>query len=231
MVLLPGVPAVDPAWLPDCHALGEAPEGYSAKQSGVCANCRDKFSCLPASIDKGIGPPAGLEADQEVLALSRGLIDYSAGIKRMLQRHALGAAPIPFALRHTTPIAPKVKPAVKREWKARAGTISPERMQAHLQGPHTYKDRGVRIGQTITLCVGMRLVRRKSDGTECVVVLRVDGYEARGICYPSLSTAAIALVGRSVSGNDFFHLCHKKAEVRNEHDEVILRGGNEATDC
>jgi len=229
MGLLPGVPAVDPQWLPECHALGEAPEGYSVR-STACPNCRDKFSCLPASIEKGLGPSHGLEVDQEVLALSRGLINYSTGINRMLRRHALGDAPIPLALRHTTPIEPKAKKRVRREWKAQAGTIAPEYMLAQLQGPHGYKDRGVRIGQSIPLRIGMQLVRRKLNGSESIVVLREDGFEVEGTKYPSLSTAAIALEKRSVSGNEFFHLSHKRTEVRNELGEVILRGGSGTID-
>lgn len=221
-----GIPEVPIPLLPECHALGETPEGYSAKDPNCC-NCRDKFTCLPAAIEKKLGSDK-LDLDQEVLAVVRGTLTYPQAISRMLLRHSMGAAPVPVALRHTTPIVAAL-PRTKRDWVARPGVLSIEAMRRHLEGSGSHKDKGVRIGQPFALVPSMQLVRRKADGQERVVILRENGFEVAGQLYPSLSTAAIALEKRSVSGNDFFHLRHVQVEIRDSEGKVLVRGRSKST--
>lgn len=237
---------LEPERLPDCHAGGTTPEGYSASEE-TCPQCPEKFTCLPLSVEKGLST----DGDPEVTAVQEGRIALPVVQERMQTRARLISErkDVPLELMPQALVAaqpaneqtlfddeaaprmelvpppngPKTGTRAKRNWDSKPREISEQEMQV-LLAPTNFKERGVRIGQPLVLEVGMQLVRRKRD-REVVVLLRATGFEFAGKIFATLSAAAIASEHRSVSGNDFFSLVHPSAEIRAADGRVLARGG------
>ena len=85
------IPKADKASLPACHAQGSSPEGYDGEEI-VCANCLDKFTCLPAAVKKpivwtGRGVRAWrLDDDIEVVGVLSKKMTFAHAQARMLKR-------------------------------------------------------------------------------------------------------------------------------------------------
>ena len=96
--------------LPECHALGEEPQGYD-RDDGVCWNCRDKFTCLPEGLSKGL-VEGDIGDDNEVEAVQQGHMTMRMVVERMRTRLTLmeRGAEIPEELRVSAPIAPPKPP-------------------------------------------------------------------------------------------------------------------------
>jgi hypothetical protein len=80
------IPEPVPTDIPECHPAGASPVGYAASEP-ECHNCRDKFTCLPRSIDKGL-VQLRLRDDLEVAAVVEGRMAFMAAVARMKRRVA-----------------------------------------------------------------------------------------------------------------------------------------------
>ena len=95
-----------------CHTNGIAPEGYDPAE-GVCHDCVDKFTCLPAAVARPAvwtsrgASPATIESDVEVAGVLAKRMTYDVAIDRMTRRNALSmeGKEIPPELR-TAPLTP-----------------------------------------------------------------------------------------------------------------------------
>jgi chemotaxis protein histidine kinase CheA len=118
--------------VPDCHADGSAPEGYDLADA-VCHTCPDKFTCLPAAIDKQL-IDSTLDDDQEVLGVVTRRLPYADALARMHEREALGDDPIPDGLKIDVPIAdvlaalgkPEAEPEPEAEEEPEEPTVAEE---------------------------------------------------------------------------------------------------------
>jgi hypothetical protein len=91
----------DRAW---CHVDAVGPDewvnrqGYAADPEEGCADCAQKFSCLPRVVElrkEGVklpGTPTSIEADREVEAFVRGILPKAALLRRMRTRRTMLAA-------------------------------------------------------------------------------------------------------------------------------------------
>jgi hypothetical protein len=105
------VPEPDPNNIPDCHPQGPKPIGYDPGES-ECVNCRDKFTCLPRSIDGGL-VQLTRKADLEVDAVLEGRIGFMDAIGRMKRRLARAKA------------KEKILPEELPTWDGLAGAAEP----------------------------------------------------------------------------------------------------------
>jgi hypothetical protein len=98
--------------LPECHAKGQQPQGYD-REDPVCWNCRDKFTCLPAALDKHL-IVGTLRDDTEIHAVHAEEMSFRTAIERMKARLRVTEAggEVPTDLDVRTPIAETgVRPA------------------------------------------------------------------------------------------------------------------------
>jgi hypothetical protein len=78
----------------------------------------------------------------------------------------------------------------------------------------------IKIGQPFDLDFGMQIVRVKRDG-EVIVKITKQGFELDGKTYSSLSACAMWAAHSMASGNDYFNLLTKNAEIRDAKGKVL----------
>lgn len=86
--LIPDPPADD---TPECHAAGASPEGYDPKDP-VCQDCQDKHSCLPLTLEKGLGKFDDV-IDIEVAAVRSRKMTFREALERLARRQAVAGIP------------------------------------------------------------------------------------------------------------------------------------------
>lgn len=130
------IPMPAPEELPECHAKGEQPQGYDV-EDGVCWNCRDKFTCLPDAIERGL-IDGKLAQDQEVEGVVSGSMTFRMAINRMKARKDImdrgGTVPHDLEIGHApeakSPRAPAPAPAPEPPTETRARVTKPEAKKA-----------------------------------------------------------------------------------------------------
>lgn len=127
----PQIPETPVEELPSCHANGAKPQGYDANEI-ECHQCPDKFTCLPAAIEKQL-VPLRLSADREVEAVVEGHLDFMGAVARMKRRLARMKAgeAIPEEERHdwegiVPGAAAPVEPAEPEQAPVAAASPAPE---------------------------------------------------------------------------------------------------------
>lgn len=236
---------------PECHAGGSNPEGYSEHEE-ACPQCPDKFTCLPMSVEKGL--TRGIEADPEVVAVTRGKLSLADALARLTKRSKLLSTRqevpqelLPEALREEpaneqmTPEEPpppltliKTPPPPPGSMKVN-GTTRPKRNWDSTPKEISEQEMSALLAPTRFKERGVRVGQpftlevgmrlvRHKRDRVVVVALRATGFEFAGKIYPTLSAAAIASEHRSVSGNDFFSLEHPTAEIWAADGAVLARG-------
>ena len=249
---------------PTCHALAVLPEpvvSMRGRESGrwrgqvgyrvrdlACEDCPVKFSCLPASIHKGISD-AKLEQDGEVDAFVGKRVSLEYVMQRVSERQAIRARGerVPYDLHPRVRILSESVIASEPRWKVlRRGRPWYHSVRVESQGVYrqysasdfplplprkiTRKQMERRlaktnIGQLAPLTIGMAvhrdIERGPLAGTTLIVAFRESGFETDGCLFGSLSSAVTHHLGYNRTGRAFINLARPHTRLYDAQGKQI----------